>query len=295
MPPSKTRSRDDSSLHRYRVEMPILIDDMDLSVYAFRLYFHLKRVAERSKEGSCWESARTLAVACKMSSGQVSKAKDELEQKKLITRHIKMMRGGIGDDITIVDVWPENFSRYAPESDPRKESDHHTITSQPEVITTRSLGESDHHTITSGESDQEVITLTSKRSYSDPIDHDQYHIGVITTPPTPTRAESKNGGGGDDFYLELRRRAVGQTKARQIASMPCDQSRILALIDNRPNASDPNSLGRIINDILDGVAGDTVKVRASAPLQATRPNIPETTVSPTEMVRQVRERNGSSS
>lgn len=35
--------------------------------------------------------------------------------------------------------------------------------------------------------------------------------------------------------------------------MSCDPARILALIDNRPNASDPNSLGRIILDILDGV------------------------------------------
>lgn len=196
MPPVKTRSRDRSSLPHYRVELPILLDDMNLSVYAFRLYVHLKRVAERSDEGSCWESARTLASACNMSSGQVSKAKDELEQQGLITRHPKVLRGGIGDDITIVDIWPRNFERYAPERKVAQESDHHTITSTSEVITTRSLSESDHHTITSSESYHCMIAETIKRSYSDPIDHDQYHIGVSTTPPTPTARESKNGVGG---------------------------------------------------------------------------------------------------
>lgn len=259
-----TRTRDRSSLPRYRVELPILIDDMNLSVYAFRLYVHLKRVAERSEEGSCWESARTLATACNMSSGQVSKAKDELERNGLIVRHIKMLRGGIGDDIAIVDIWPENFKRYAPESDHRKESDHHTITSPVEVITTRSLPESDRHTITSDESDQEVIALTSKRSYSDPIDHDQYHIGVITTSPTPTVPGTKNSGDDGDFYRELRRRTISPSKSRQIADMGCDQQRILALIDNRPDRNDPNSLGRLINDIIDGVALDTVQPRAPA-------------------------------
>jgi hypothetical protein len=89
----------------------------------------------------------------------------------------------------------------------------------------------------------------------EPWNHDQ--------PPTPTRAESENGGGDDDFYRELRRRKVGQSKARQIASMPCDPARILTLIDTRPNASDPNSLGRLIIDILDGVA-DVPPLRAIA-------------------------------
>lgn len=281
MPPAKTRSRDRSSLPKYRVELPILLDDMNLSVYAFRLYVHLKRVAERSEEGSCWESARTLAQACNMSSGQVSKAKDELEKEGLITRHIKMMRGGVGDDITIVDIWPQNFARYGPERGPGSESDHHTITSNQKVITTRSLSESDHHTITSGESDQEVITLTSKRSYSDPIDHDQYHIESLTTPPTPTAHESKNGGGGD-FFFELRRRGVGKRKAQEIAAKRNDPENVLHLIDARSGASPPDSpaFGRLINDILDGVAGGYVAPAAapkngmSTPLP-TKPNMPD--------------------
>lgn len=126
------------------------------------------------------------------------------------------------------------------------------------------------------------------------VKNEIHHDPSRDPPPTPKQPAISNGD-GDDFYRELRRRSVGQTKARQIASMPCDPTRILSLIDNRPNASDPNSLGRIIIDILDGVAGDHVQSRASAaPLTATRPNLPETTVAPAEMLRHLRERNASS-
>lgn len=112
------------------------------------------------------------------------------------------------------------------------------------------------------------------------IHHDP---SIDPPPPTPT-------GGGDDFYLELRKRKVGQAKARQIASMPCDPAHILRLIDTRPNPGDPNSLGRLIIDILDGVADSRPPRAVAAPLQATRPNLPETTVAPAEMLRLVRER-----
>lgn len=293
MAPPKTRTRDRSSLRHYRIELPNLIDDLGLSVYAFRLYVHLKRVAE--DEGSCWQSARTLADACNMSSGQVSKAKDELEQKQLIARHPKILRGGIGDDITIVDIWPQNFKCYAPESGETPESDHHTITSEPKVITTRSLSESDHHTITSDESDHTVIAETIKRSCGDPK-KDQYHIESDSESPTPSAHETKNGDGDDAYFYQLRQRGVGQKKAREIATRRTDRERVLHLLDARPpEARDPASpaFGRLITDILDGVAGEYVPPRAvpknGAPLAATRPNIPETPVAPAEVLRRLRE------
>jgi hypothetical protein len=273
-------------LRHYRIELPNMIDDLGLSVYAFRLYVHLKRVAE--DEGSCWQSARTLAEACNMSAGKVSEAKDELEQKHLITRHPKIQRGGIGDDITIVDIWPQNFARYAPESEPRKESDHHTITSSPEVITTRSLRESDHHTITSDESDQEVIALTSKRSPHDPKNHDQYHIGVITNtpPPTPTRAESKNGGGGGEdsqTYQFLIDEGIGA--AAEFADIPYDVMRA----DYDARRKDNQTKAAIVRAWR--TKRPTLRARTVAqPLTATRANLPETTVAPAEVLRQLRER-----
>jgi hypothetical protein len=287
MAPPKTRARDRSSLRHYRIELPNLIDDMGLSVYAFRLYVHLKRVAE--DEGSCWQSARTLAEACSMSAGQVSKAKDELEQKQLIARHPKILRGGIGDDITIVDIWPKNFAHYAPEGGETQKSDHHTITYGVEVITTRSLSESDHHTITTGESDHQVIAETIKRSPGDPK-KDQYHI-ESHDPTTTTESVVV-----DDFFLELRQRRVGPKKAREIASMPIDHARVLAVLDSRPDPDNMAKLGGLINDIIDGVAFDAPpRARAvAAPLTATKPNVPDRPVAPAEMLRQARARNDSS-
>jgi hypothetical protein len=121
------------------------------------------------------------------------------------------------------------------------------------------------------------------------VKNEIHHDPRSDPPPTPTRASLLGGGDGDDFYLELRKRKVGQAKARQIAGMGCDSARILALIDNRPNASDPNSLGRLIIDILDGVAFEQSRAVAQ-PQTATRANLPETTVAPAEVLRQLRER-----
>jgi hypothetical protein len=240
--PDRTRAKDASSLHKYRIELPVLIDDMDLSVYARSLYIHLKRVA--GDHGSCWESARTLAKACGMSAGQVSKAKDELERHGLIVRNIKSVKGGIGDDITIVDIWPDTFQRYAPESERAKESDHHTITLTSKRSPHDHLDESDHHTITSGESDQEAITLTSKRSPHDPKNHDLPY------------SESHDGDGDGDgdraresFFRELRKREISRTKARQIAASDLDPSTVLASIDNLIAAG--KSIGHIINLLED--------------------------------------------
>lgn len=234
MASQKTRSRDRSSLRHYRIELPNMIDDLGLSVYAFRLYVHLKRVAE--DEGSCWQSARTLATACNMSSGQVSKAKDELEAQGLITRHIKMVRGGIGDDITIVDIWPRNFERYAPESD------HHTITSDAKAITTRSLTETDHYTITSLESDHLVIAETIKRSPGDPKNHDQYHIENQYVVGVGDRA---------GLFVELRRRKISRAKAEALCTIAATDADILTSIDNLYDPSNPQTMGGAIELLLD--------------------------------------------
>lgn len=109
------RVTDKSTLHAYRIELPILIDDCDLSVHAFRLYVHLKRRAGDS--GSCWEGARALAKACNMSLGKTSEAKQELTKKGLITIRKRKTPSGDGDDITIVDIWPKNFETYNKKDD----------------------------------------------------------------------------------------------------------------------------------------------------------------------------------
>jgi DNA-binding transcriptional ArsR family regulator len=99
---------------KYFISIPNIVDEMDLSVHAFRLYVHFKRRAW--ERGECFESTKTLATACGMSMSTVSEAKKELAEAGLITIR-KESRGKAGgresDVIEIVDIWPENFARYA--------------------------------------------------------------------------------------------------------------------------------------------------------------------------------------
>jgi len=104
---------DRSSMHRYRTEIPNIIDDMDLSVYAFRLYVRLKRVA--GDDGKCFYTTRQLAEQCRMSVGAVSKAKQELVEKDLI--RVDSDGKWVRDNIMIVDMWPANFAYFAQEKE----------------------------------------------------------------------------------------------------------------------------------------------------------------------------------
>jgi hypothetical protein len=96
-------------------QTPNLIDDFDLSVYAFRLYQHFKRVCG-SKDGSSWQSTKTLALYCGMSTGMVSKAKKELAEHDppLIRIEFKKKPNDFGfyHDITILDIWEMNEKHF---------------------------------------------------------------------------------------------------------------------------------------------------------------------------------------
>lgn len=95
-----------------RIELPVLVDDAGLSPYAFRLYAHIKRVAGDDK--TCYQGTRTMADVCRMSLGQVSRAKAELVAAGLITLAKKSTRGGLVDEIRVVDVWEANRAKYPP-------------------------------------------------------------------------------------------------------------------------------------------------------------------------------------
>jgi hypothetical protein len=104
---------DESSDRRYFFITPNMVDDLGLSVYAFRLYSHLKRVA--GETGQCWQSARTLAKSCRMSVHAVSSAKRELVEHGLIAIQCEKTPTGGRDyhQISITNVWPKNVLRYA--------------------------------------------------------------------------------------------------------------------------------------------------------------------------------------
>jgi hypothetical protein len=96
---------------KYRIEIPNIVDDMDLSVYAFRLYAHIKRVA--GEDGQCWQGSKTLATACKMSVGKVSDAKNELIAAGLIAVVPGEWNKGKSDEIRVVDVWDKNLETFS--------------------------------------------------------------------------------------------------------------------------------------------------------------------------------------
>lgn len=106
--------------------IPNLVDDLGLTVYAFRLYCHIRRVT--GDFGACWQSTTTLAKHCNMSHGSVIKSKRELARFGLI--HIEKKKGGHGDydeiekkrgghfdydEIIIADIWARNMAFYAKE------------------------------------------------------------------------------------------------------------------------------------------------------------------------------------
>src|ERR1051326_1473018 len=113
---------DDSDLRRYRTELPNIIDDLDLSLCAYRLYGHYKRVA--GSGGVCFQSNRTIAAACKMSVGSVVNARKELAAEReelggasLITVTKRGTAGSEHVNVRIVDIWEYNMRRYAVRSD----------------------------------------------------------------------------------------------------------------------------------------------------------------------------------
>jgi hypothetical protein len=57
---------------RFFFQVPNLVDDLDLSAAAFRLYCHIRRVT--GEDGRCWESTRTLAARCRLSRDVVQRA-----------------------------------------------------------------------------------------------------------------------------------------------------------------------------------------------------------------------------
>jgi hypothetical protein len=102
----------DKPSHKYRTEIPNIIDDMDLSPYAFRLYVHIKRRA--GDHGVCFENSSNLAKSCHMSEGEVSKCKKELKGQGLISIVSKGNAhfGKRNHHVQIINIWEKNQNKY---------------------------------------------------------------------------------------------------------------------------------------------------------------------------------------
>jgi len=104
--------RDEATPRDYFAQIPNLVDLMELSPHAYRLYGHLRRVAGES--GRCWQSTKPLAAACDMSLGKVSECKQELENvyPPLIRVESKAFDRGSYHEITITDIWELNHTFF---------------------------------------------------------------------------------------------------------------------------------------------------------------------------------------
>jgi hypothetical protein len=92
--------------------IPNMIDEMGLSVYAYRLYGRLKRICGEQADNTSWQSTATLMEACKMSRGSVTNAKKELVRHNLITIQHGDYKKSESDTIRIVNIWDDNYRIY---------------------------------------------------------------------------------------------------------------------------------------------------------------------------------------
>ena len=91
----------DKGLFKWYWQTPNLIDDTPMSVNAFRLYGHLKRI--ESDTGHPQESICTMALRCGICRGTVLKAKKELLKLGLIKIvKIKSQHQGGASDMKIM-------------------------------------------------------------------------------------------------------------------------------------------------------------------------------------------------
>jgi hypothetical protein len=97
---------------KYWIQIPNLIDELELSPYAVRLYLRLKRRA--GENGSCYESSSNLAKGCKMSTHKVVDAKRELQKAGLISVYTEKGKHGGRDYhvIQVTDIWHSNFEYF---------------------------------------------------------------------------------------------------------------------------------------------------------------------------------------
>jgi len=104
--------RDAGDIRKYYYQIQNIVDDMHLDPFAFRLYSHFKRVA--GEKSTCYQSTNTLATACDMSMGMVSKARNKLLELKLIEITTRKSPHGVKELIvvTICDLWTNNIQHY---------------------------------------------------------------------------------------------------------------------------------------------------------------------------------------
>lgn len=104
--------------HHYRIEIPNIIDDMDLDPYTYRVYCKIKRIA--GDGGKCWQARAKIAISCNISESKLKECLIKLEKGDnkfnlpLIRRQERKKEDGDNETsiITILDIWNVNGKFY---------------------------------------------------------------------------------------------------------------------------------------------------------------------------------------
>jgi len=207
--------RDEASPRDYYSQIPNLVDIMELSPHAYRLYGHLRRVA--GDDGKCCQSTKTLAAACDMSLGKVSECKQELENvyPPLIRVESKRFDRGAYHEIAITDIWELN----------------HTFFTGGEITVKTAKGKAFHNM--NGWRSQCETLRSAGETKNNPVKNNP-EPGVIQE--IEKQANKKM-----DVHLDLLRQSVGKTSYPKRESLP---EPIRELIDAFVEATGIKPLGK---------------------------------------------------
>jgi hypothetical protein len=106
---------------RFFFRVPNIVCHLGLTPYEFAVYGAIRRTA--GEKGTCFMSGKTLALLCRMSTGQVSRCKtrlaapfEKLGGKPLIwiVKQPSKHGGKPYHEIRVVDIWDDNDQYFSP-------------------------------------------------------------------------------------------------------------------------------------------------------------------------------------
>jgi len=97
---------------RYFAQIPNIIVDMALSPHAVALYVYYKKEAQASLKRRIRQGAEGIARHMRMSKRSVLNARNELEERGLISLHDSLFNGTWGVEVAVLDIQDHNEELY---------------------------------------------------------------------------------------------------------------------------------------------------------------------------------------
>ena len=122
MPPDNEQLSIRDEERHYWTQVPNILWELGLPLYAWALYIFLKRRA--GDHGESFQSTRRIAKTTGISRGSVQRGMELLERVRLIRRTLKKREGNTNGwrtwHVSIVDIWPQNMARFRKEKQATK-------------------------------------------------------------------------------------------------------------------------------------------------------------------------------